>query len=83
MLYEPQVTALHHGGGSGSRHERTELVTEARVACARRHARGALSYAGLRTGIALHEVTRLPVSAARGPAELRSRLRALAVALRP
>ncbi len=82
VVYDPSVVAVHHGSGSGSRHAQAELVTQARVACARRHAHG-LSYAGVRAGIALHDAVRLPVSAARGRAVLRSRVKALAAALRP
>ena len=81
VVYDPSVVAVHHGSGSGPRQAQAELVTEARVACARRHAHG-LSYAGLRAGIALHDAVRLPVSAARGRTVLHSRVKALAAALR-
>jgi GT2 family glycosyltransferase len=81
VLYDPAVVAIHHGSGSGSRLAQAELVTQGRVVCARLHTHGA-SYAGLRAAIALHDAIRLPVSAARGRAVLRSRLRALGAALR-
>jgi N-acetylglucosaminyl-diphospho-decaprenol L-rhamnosyltransferase len=82
IRYEPAALARHAGGGSVPRPMLTPMKANARLLYARLHEPWP-RYAAFRVALALNELLRLPVAAARSPMHLRGRLAALAVTLTP
>jgi hypothetical protein len=80
VRYEPAATARHAGGSSAPRPTLASRNLASRIEYLRAHERGP-RYLAFRLAYVLHELVRLPLAATRSGAELRGRLRAVAVSL--